>query len=57
MDDRRISELLHGPVSCPYCGNPAHTISIDLESNQAEIYCSKCGMFEISARKLKLFQH
>jgi len=56
MDSRRISSLLHGPVRCPYCGNPAHTVAIDLDSKQAEVYCQKCGTFEISARKLKLFR-
>jgi len=53
---RRIAELLHGPVRCPYCGKPAHTVAIDLESNQAEVHCQKCGTFEISARKLRLFR-
>ncbi|MDH5443150.1 MAG: hypothetical protein OEX16_02450 [Hadesarchaea archaeon] len=56
MDDRRISKLLHGPVRCTHCGKPAHTIAIDLEGAQAELHCRKCGTFETSARKLKLFQ-
>jgi len=55
MDAKRISELLHGPVRCPYCGRPAHTVAIDLESNQAEVHC-KCGTFETPARKLRLFR-
>ena len=56
MDAKRISELLHGPVRCPYCGRPAHTVAIDLESNQAEVHCQKCGTFETPARKLRLFR-
>lgn len=55
-DARRILKLLHGPVRCLYCGKSAHTVSIDLESKQAEVYCQKCGTFETSARKLKLFR-
>ena len=35
---------------------PAHTVAIDLESNQAEIHCQKCGTFETPARKLRLFR-
>ena len=53
---KRIAKLLHGPVRCPYCGKPAHTIAIDLESKQAEAYCQKCGTFQTPARKLKLFR-
>jgi len=56
MNARRISKLLRGSVRCPHCGKPAHTIAIDLESKQAEVYCQKCGTFETSARKLKLFR-
>jgi len=55
-DIRKISKLLYGPVRCPHCGKPAHTVAIDLESKQAEVYCQKCGTFEISSRKLRLFR-
>ena len=55
-DTRRISKLLHGPVRCPYCGKPAHTVAIDLEGEQAELHCQKCGTFETSVRELKLFR-
>ncbi|MFB0499691.1 MAG: hypothetical protein ACETWO_00200 [Candidatus Hadarchaeaceae archaeon] len=54
MGDRRILELLHGPVRCPYCGKPAHTVAI--EGVQAELHCQKCGTFEASVRKLSLFR-
>ncbi len=50
----RISKLLHGPVRCPYCGKPAHTVAI--EGERAELHCQKCGTFEASVRKLKLFR-
>ena len=53
-DAMRISKLLHGPVRCPYCGKPAHTVAI--EGERAELYCQKCGTFEASVRKLKLFR-
>ncbi len=53
---RRIAELLHGPVRCSYCGRPAHTVAIDLESRRAEVHCQKCGTFETPSRELKLFQ-
>ncbi len=54
MGARRISELLHGPVRCPYCGKPAHTVAI--EGEQAELHCQKCGTFEASVGKLNLFR-
>ncbi len=50
----RISKLLHGPVRCPYCGKPAHTVGI--EGGRAELQCQKCGTFETSVGELKLFR-
>ena len=47
-----ILKLLHGPVRCPYCGQPSHTVAI--EGERAEVYCQKCGTFETSVRKLKI---
>jgi transcription elongation factor Elf1 len=56
MDSRRISKLLRRLVRCPHCGKPVHTISIEIGGERAEVYCQKCGTFETSARKLKLFR-
>jgi len=55
-DIRKISKLLYGPVRCPHCGKPAHTISIEIGGERAEVYCQRCGTFETSVQKLKLFR-
>jgi len=55
-DIRKISKLLYGLVRCPHCGKPAHTISIEIGGERAEVYCQKCGTFETSVQKLKLFR-
>ena len=55
-DIRKISKLLRRLVRCPHCGKPAHTISIEIGGERAEVYCQKCGTFETSVQKLKLFR-
>ncbi len=53
-DARRISKLLRKPVRCLYCGQPAWVMATKEE--RAEVHCRKCGMFEASVGKLKLFR-
>ncbi|MFB0500036.1 MAG: hypothetical protein ACETWO_01990 [Candidatus Hadarchaeaceae archaeon] len=54
MDSRKISKLIHGSVRCPHCGKPAWVMAT--KGERANLHCSKCGMFEISVRKLEVFR-